>query len=77
MVDYITDRLDRGSEIFFGSRHSGGLIKEYRRLIDDNHQVLDLGLLLVVQASGEKWSAGMILEAMWKVLGPFDKELDS
>ena len=72
MVDYITDRLDRGSEIFFGNRHSGGLIKEYRRLIDDNHQVLDLGLLLVVQASGEKWNAGMMMEAMRKVLGPFD-----
>jgi hypothetical protein len=38
LVDYITDRLDRGSEIFFGSRTSGGLIKEYRRLIDDNHR---------------------------------------
>ena len=77
MVDYITDRLDRGSEIFFGSRHSGGLITEYKRLSDDNHQVLDLGLLLVVQASGEKRSAGVMMEAMWKVLGPIDKDLDS
>ncbi len=41
IVDYITDRLDRGSEICFGSRHSGGLIAEYRKLIDKNHKVVD------------------------------------
>ena len=75
MVDYIRDRLGRGSEIFFGSRHSGGLITTYSLVEDSNRQIVDLKLVLVVEATGEKWSAGMLMEAMRKMLGPIDKDM--
>ena len=29
MVKYIKESLDKGSEILFGTKHSGGIIKEY------------------------------------------------
>ena len=75
MVDYIRDRLDRGSEIFFGSRHSGGLITTYSLVEDSIRQIVDLKLVLVVEATGEKWSAEMLMEAMRKMLGPIDKDM--
>ncbi len=58
-------RLDRGSEILFGSRHSGGIVTEYRKLHDDKNSDQDL----------RRWSAGALLEAMTKMLGPIAKEL--
>ncbi len=38
MREYVSDRLDRGSEIFFGSKSLGGLVRRYGLIRDETRR---------------------------------------
>ncbi len=42
MAEYKTKQLGRGLDIFFGNRHSGGIVTEYRNLHSDKNSDQDL-----------------------------------
>ena len=41
MTDYVRERLDRGSEIFFGTKQNGGIIKEYDTQVRQGGKVME------------------------------------
>jgi hypothetical protein len=40
MVTYVMKRLDRGSKIFFGSKHSGSIIERYESVEDCENELV-------------------------------------
>ena len=56
MRDYVVDRLDRGSEIFFGSKTAGDLVRQYRPIEGKDREVQ----LYVISNQPDRWSAAAL-----------------
>ena len=71
MQRYVVDRLDRGSEIFFGSKSAGGLVKQYN-LIEGKTREL---FLYVIPNQADRWSAAELDVVLNQIMGPIVREM--
>ena len=70
---YVVDRLDKRSGIFFGSKSSGGLVKQYDFISGEDHELL----LYVIPNQAGRWSAAALDQVLNQIMGPIIREASS
>ncbi len=54
MVEYVKNRFDIGSGIFFGSKCSGGAVRKYANWLGQRRSDQNRHMMLLVEATGER-----------------------
>ena len=73
MRTYVVDRLDKRSEIFFGSKSAGGLVKQYDFIPGKDRELL----LYVIPNQAGRWSAAALDQVLNQIMGPIIREARS